>query len=75
MSYQWEVIQNEEGTAFACQRTPPFGDEEFETVGWFASEEEAAKRCDELNDDNDDEQAVIDQYCAIVYGAGAGGAA
>lgn len=58
----WEVIQSEDGIKFACQRTPIFGDQEFETTGWIDSLRDAELWCDQLNDDVEEELASIPDY-------------
>lgn len=59
----WDVVAlNESCTAFACQRTPIFGDAEFETVGPFDSEEAAWAACDDLNDDVPGELAGLPDH-------------
>lgn len=58
----WDVIEDEAGSRFACQRTPLLGDAEFETTGWLASREAAERLCDQLNVDVEAEIAALPDH-------------
>lgn len=56
------VPLDESEEKFVCQRTPIFGDSEFETVGPFNSYEEASDFCEGLNESVHDEIDSIPGY-------------
>lgn len=59
----WDVVHlDETGEKFACQRSPIFGDAEFETIGPFDSFEAASDFCDGLNESVPDEIDSIPDY-------------
>ncbi len=57
----WEVVALV-GGGFACQRTPPMGDDELETVESFGTEEAAQRACDQLNEDVPAELAALPDH-------------
>jgi len=58
----WSVIESEDGTRFACQRTPIFGDEEFETTEWTGSQAAAEAACEHLNNNVESELASLPDH-------------
>lgn len=59
----WDVVSlDEDRTRFACQRTPIFGDNEFETVGPFDTEDEAHDFCEGLNEQVPDELDALPDH-------------
>lgn len=56
------VALDENAPRFACQRTPIHGDEEFETVDPFDSEQSAQAACDQLNALVPDELAALPNH-------------
>lgn len=65
------VALDDDCTRFACQREVDDG--VFETIGNFASEDEAHSECDLLNEDVDRDNEALEAEMARVYGRDTGG--